>query len=250
MEEALWLRALVVYPTVIILLRIMGRGLQFQSRPYDIAVQVLIGSAAANLIVNREVEIWRAFPAFGALALLHLILSFASLWNPIKPYLVGKPITVVENGNILKANLLHLQIGVDELMSGLREKNYHNLADVEFAQIESSGKISVIPKSQARPVTPRDLNLPTQYEGCTTVLISDGRVDNQNLTKVGLTESWLTDQLVARGAQDPSNVLFASLDTKGELVVVRHQDVPFLKAIFIGVQAQTTPGLPPRQAQE
>ncbi len=42
------LRALVVYPLTILLFRILGRGLQFQARPYDVAVQVLIGSAAAT----------------------------------------------------------------------------------------------------------------------------------------------------------------------------------------------------------
>lgn len=239
------LRALVVYPITILLLRFLGRGLQFQSRPYDTAVQVLLGSAAANLIVNQEVSVWRAFTALGVLAGLHTLISFISLWNPAKRFLVGEPTVVIENGQILKANLLKHQITVEELIASLRTKGYHNLGDIEFAQLEPSGKLSVIPRSQARPVTPRDLSLPTTYEGFTTLLVADGRMDRQNLQKCGLDESWLRGQLARHGANGPEDVLFASLDTKGQLFVVRNQDVPFLQAIFKGIQAETTPGLPP-----
>lgn len=241
----LFLRALVVYPLLIGLFRLLGRGLQFQSRPYDVAVQVLIGSAAANLIVTTEVELWRALTALGALALMHLGISFLTLWNPLKRYIVGEPVPLIENGRILKANLIKHQVSVEELLAALREKGCHNPADVEFAFLEASGKLSVIQRSQARPVTPRDLNLSTKYEGYTTLLVADGRLDRQNLQKLGLSEEWLLNELVSRGAEGVQDVLFASLDTQGRLFLVRNQDVPFLQAIFKGVQSQTSPGLPP-----
>lgn len=241
----LFLRALVVYPVLILLFRLLGRGLQFQSRPYDIAVQVLLGSAAANLIITTDVEVWRAFTALGALALMHTALSLLSLWNPLKRFLVGQPVTLIENGRILKSNLIKHQITVEELLADLRVKGYPNPADVEFAMLEASGKLSVVPRSQARPVTPRDLEMPTRYEGYATLLIADGKVDRQNLQKVGLTEQWLLTELLKRGAEGEEDVLFASLDTDGKLFLVRNQDVPFLQAIFRGIQVQTKPGLPP-----
>ncbi|HYF93254.1 MAG TPA: DUF421 domain-containing protein [Symbiobacteriaceae bacterium] len=244
----LWLRALVVYPLTIVLLRFLGRGLNFGTRPYDTAVQVLLGSAAANLVVSQDVELWRAFTALGTLALLNTAVSFLSLWNPLKGFLIGKPEPLVENGQILKANLIRHQISVDELLAGLRERGYHNLAEVEFALLEASGKLSVIPRSQARPVTPKDLRIDTAYEGFTSVLIADGKVDNANLEKLGLDRAWLTDQLAARGAASVQDVLFASLDTQGNFFMVRNQDVPFLQAIFKGIQVHTAPGNPPQAA--
>lgn len=239
------LRALVVYPLLVLLFRFLGRGLQFQSRPYDLAVQILLGSAAANLIIVEEVQLWRAFTSLGTLAVLHTIVSFFSLWNPLKKFLVGEPVVLVENGRILKANLIKFQVSVEEVLAALREKGYHNLADVEFAHLEASGKLSVVPRSQARPVTPRDLNLPTPYEGYATMLIADGKVDTKNLQKTGLTQEWLLAELVKRGAEGVEDVLFASLDTQGRLFIVRNQDVPFLQSIFLGIQTQTSPGLPP-----
>lgn len=240
------LRALVVYPVLILLFRLLGRGLQFQSRPYDVAVQVLLGSAAANLIIQQEVSVWRAFTALGALAAMHTAISFLSLWNPLKKFLVGEPAVLIENGRFLRANLIRHQLSVEEVVAALREKGYHNPADVDYAQLEPSGKLSIIAHAQARPVTPRDLNLSTPYEGFTATVVADGRVDRQNLSKLGLDEAWLTDQLRARGAAGPGAVLFATVDSQRRLFVVRNQDVPFLQAIFQGVQTRTGPGLPPQ----
>lgn len=244
------LRALIVYPLTILLFRLIGRGLQFQSRPYDFAVQVLLGSAAANLIVDSNISVWRAFSALGTLALLHTAISFLSLWNPLKKYLVGEPTIVVETGRILRANLIKHQISVEEVISALREKGYHNLADVEYAQLEASGKLSVIPRAGARNATPEDLGLRPPPAGFSTILVADGRVDRQNLGKLGRSEQWLTAQLTAHGAGGPQDVLFASADPQGQLFVVRNQDVPFLRAIFKGIQVQTSPGVPPLVGQQ
>lgn len=242
----LWARAIVVYLVTVLILRFLGRALQFQAKPYDVAVQVLLGSAAANLIVDQNIEIWRAFTALGTLAVLHTIISLLSLWNPLKQLLVGKPEVLLENGTIIKSNLIKHQISVDELLAALRQKGYSNLADIEFAQLEPSGKVSVIPKSQSRPVTPKDLNLSTRYEGYSCTLIADKKVDLHNLRKVGLDMPWLLNALQAQGVTDPSDVLLATLDTQGQLVVVRDQDVSFVRALVQGSRAQTSPGLPPK----
>lgn len=239
------LRALFIYVLVILLLRFLGRSLQFQSRPYDAAVQVLIGSAAASLIVAPEIPLWRSITALGALTVVHTLISYLTLWNPVKRYLVGEPVTLIENGRLLKANLIKHQISVDEVLASLREKGYFNPADVEFAFMEASGKLSVIPRSQSRPLTPRDLGLSTEYEGLAVTLIVDGQVDKTNLAKAKLTPQWLQSELLKRGIEEPSQVLLATLDTQGQLFVVQNQDVPFLKAVLFGLHAQTSPGLPP-----
>lgn len=104
--------------------------------------------------------------------------------------------------------------------------------------LEPSGKLSVVRRSQARPVTPKDLGVATQYEGLTNRLVADGKVDKQTLKKIGLDEPWVLGRLAEHDVGGPEEVLFASLDTQGQLLVVRRQDVPFLQAMFKGVQSQ------------
>jgi uncharacterized membrane protein YcaP (DUF421 family) len=237
----LWLRAIIVYALVVLLLRFLWRALRFQARPYDHAVEVLIGSAAGNMVSESEIPLWPSFGALGVLVLLHTAVSLLSLWNPVKKFLVGTPDVLIEHGRMLQANLVKNQITVEELTAALREKGYHNLADVQFAQLEASGRLSLIPRSQARSLTPRDLHIDTPHEGYTSMLISDGQVNRHALERLGLDESWLLREIRQRGAVSPSEVLFASLDTQGDFFMVRQQDVPFLQAVFKGVQAQNGP---------
>ena len=126
---------------------------------------------------------------------------------------------VVENGKILEKNLKKIRISIDELISELRTKGVFNMADVEFAMFEPGGKISVQKKSQKQPITPSDLNIPTQYEGLPTNLIMDGSILYDALQSLNLTKAWLYHQLGKQNIRNANEVSLAQLDTKGNLYV-------------------------------
>ena len=84
-----------------------------------------------------------------------------------------------------------LRYTINDLLEQLRVMGWPNVQDVEFGVLETNGQLSVVPKSQKRPVNPEDLGLETKYEGLPTPLVVDGQVDVQNLRRIGLDEQWL-----------------------------------------------------------
>jgi uncharacterized membrane protein YcaP (DUF421 family) len=68
-------------------------------------------------------------------------------------------------------NLKRTRIPISELISELRIQGVFNIADVEFAILEPGGRISVQKRSQKQPLTPSDLNIPTQYDGLPQILL-------------------------------------------------------------------------------
>ena len=96
-----------------------------------------------------------------------------------------------------------------------------NIADVEVAILETNGELSVILKSQRRPLVPADLDVKTDYEGLPLVLVVDGVVNKFNLRQASLDDQWLTARLQERGIESVEEVLLASLDTVGRLFVQR-----------------------------
>jgi uncharacterized membrane protein YcaP (DUF421 family) len=92
-------------------------------------------------------------------------------------------------------------------------------SDVEFAIIESNGNLSVIPKSQARPVLTRDLQINTEYEGLALPLILDGEIQYNNLKYAGLSLDWLHSEIQKAGVARTDQVFLAELDTAGRLYV-------------------------------
>ena len=113
---------------------------------------------------------------------------------------------------------------LSELMAQLRMNNVFDISQVEFAILETSGKLSVLKKSSYQPVTPHDLNIPTKYMGLSIELISDGKIIDQNLKQINLDRYWLEDQLKAKGINDPSEVFLAVIDTQGNLYIDKYDD--------------------------
>ncbi|ACB84303.1 YetF domain-containing protein [Natranaerobius thermophilus] len=228
------IRALIIYPWTVIIFRFMGKGITFQQKPYDFMVMMLIGSSAAALIVNRDVPIINSLVALAALGILHTIISTATLSNKLKYYIGGRPDILIRNGRIVKENLIKNQVNLDQLLAALRNQGYRRIHDIEFAVLEANGQMSVIPKSQYRPINPNDLSLNTIYEGIPTPLILDGQIILKNLEEIGLDIKWLKNKLSDRGITDPDYVLLALIDTDGSLYISEQPDIEPIRSFFIG----------------
>ncbi len=113
---------------------------------------------------------------------------------------------------------------MDDLTSQLRQRNAFNIADVEFAVAEPNGVLSVLLKSQAAPLSPRDISIPTPYRGVPSELVVDGVIIEQNLKQNKLDEDWLLGELQKQGIQSLQEVFYASLDSDGRLFIDKKRD--------------------------
>ena len=138
----------------------------------------------------------------------------------------GEPTIVIMNGQIMEAALRSMRMRLTDLLEELGLKGVFDLSQVEFAILETNGQLSVLKKSNYQPLTPQDMNIPTRYAGISTELIYDGVVVEQNLKQVNLDRAWLEKKLLNLGIKDPSEVLLASLNTAGELIMVNSLPKP------------------------
>ncbi|NLJ75904.1 MAG: DUF421 domain-containing protein [Peptococcaceae bacterium] len=219
------LRTVILFAVVVIGIRLMGKRQIGQLQPYEIVIVIMLSALAAIPMENTEVPLlFGLFPIF-TLILIQVAMSFLSLKSQrAREIICGTPSVLVENGKIIEKELARLRYNINDLLAQLREKNMPNIADVEFAILESGGKLSVIPKSQKRPVIPEDLDIPTKYEGLPVTLIIDGFVLKKNLALVNLTEEWLRTELNKFGIKSFKDVLFAHLDTEGKLLYQAKSD--------------------------
>ncbi|MGE5422829.1 MAG: DUF421 domain-containing protein, partial [Ignavibacteriales bacterium] len=144
--------------------------------------------------------------------------------RPLRKLIEGEPTVVIHNGKILEHNMRKMRYNMDNLLTQLRDKNVFNIGDVEFAILESNGGLSILLKSQKRPLQPSDLNLTTNYEGMSSEIIVDGLVIYQNLKQNKLDEQWLISELKKRGYNSPRQIMFASLASDGNLYIDERTD--------------------------
>lgn len=213
------------FVSLVVLTRLVGKQQISHLTFYEFAAAITIGGITAELAGELDVSVWPIFTALVTFVALTILAGYISLRSrPLRKLIQGEPAVVVHNGKILEGNMAQLRYNLDDLMGQLRNKNVFNIDDVEYAILETNGELSVLLKSQNRPVTPRDLNIPTQYQGVPSELIMDGKIVRQNLEQNKLSEQWLTEQLKMQGIYNLGEVAYASLDSSGKLYVDRKAD--------------------------
>ncbi|GAB6138406.1 YetF domain-containing protein [Halanaerobaculum tunisiense] len=214
--EAIW-TTILIFIMLVVLTRVIGRKLLAQLTFYDFVTGVTIGTIAGAYVVN-EAEGAAVLLSPIVLALCSLGLGYLTVKSlRIRKIFKGEPVVIIQNGKILEENMFKSRYTLDALEMQLRQKGVFNINQVEFAVLESNGKLSVLKKSSYNPVTPKDLDLDTQYQGLPTEIIKDGEVLEQNLRQNNLDFNWLYSTLNQQGVDDISKVMLASLNTDGSL---------------------------------
>jgi uncharacterized membrane protein YcaP (DUF421 family) len=204
----------------------MGRKIISQMTFFDFVVAITIGAVAAVQALGKENSILGTITSMLTFTILVLITDYLHIKSLFFRKLVdAKPVMIIENGKIVDANMKRARYNLNDLMMRLREKDIFNIADVEFAVMETDGELSVLPKSDKRPATPSDLKIPVKYTGLTRDLIVDGNVLTDNLKYVNLDEKWLNDQLCRQGITNISDVFYAGLDSSNNIYVSKKQQI-------------------------
>ena len=69
-----------------------------------------------------------------------------------------------QNGQIYEKNLLYAKLDIGELLAECRVQGYFNLEDIHTILLESNGKLSILPVSITRPLTPNDINISPEQD--------------------------------------------------------------------------------------
>lgn len=219
------LKTILAFTGILIFARILGKEQMSQLTIYDYITGITFGDLAATIALDETAKVGQHFYILAFFAFLAFALGYIAERNrPLRKLIEGEPAVVIHNGKILEDNMRRMNYSMDNLLTQLRGKDIFDIADVEFAIIENNGAMSVLKKSQVRPVTPQDLELETEYEGVPTELIVDGQVIYQNLGQLNLDEQWLITELQKRGINSVQDIIYASLDASGQLYIDQRQD--------------------------
>ena len=212
------IRTIILFTTIVVFLRIMGKRQIGQLQPYELVVIIMISELAAIPMQNTGVPIISGLIPIFVLFTAEVFLSYMTLKSEkARGIICGHPSILIERSVIVESELPRIRYNINDLLEQLREKNVTNVADVEYAILETSGQLSVILKSNKRPVQPADLNIAPAYEGLPITLVIDGYVFTENLQKANKDINWLLLELNKSGINNMQEVLFATLNSQGEL---------------------------------
>ena len=205
-------RSIVLYIIVLIVMRLMGKREIGQLQPFELAISIMIADLAAVPMAETGIPITNGIIPILGLLVMHLLISIINLKSmKIREILCGKPSILIYRGKIDEKVLKKERFTLNELQERLRGNNVVNIADVEYAMLETSGQVTVIQKPDKRTTIPKDFNITPEYEGIPYDLVIDGKVLYKNLKAIGRDYSWLKKQ-VEKFNMKPEEALIVTFD--------------------------------------
>ncbi|WP_026585059.1 YetF domain-containing protein [Bacillus sp. J33] len=222
------LRVTIAFLGLFLLARLMGRKEISQMTFFNWTSAIGIGSITANLAVNQNLSIRNGVIALVIWTLYTLIMGFIDIKSKLgRRVTTGDPLVVIKDGKIMESALKKSRLDLDELQALLRQKSVFSLKEVDYAILETSGYLSVLKNESQLPVTKSDIggfSPKTSIFPLATEVISDGKVIEENLSKLNLNQTWLEQELKKENIQSVSDVLYAQVQQDGILYVDKRED--------------------------
>lgn len=211
------IRTVIVYVILIGTMRMMGKRQLGELEVSELVTTLLISEIATLPIGNPEVPIVYAVIPLVTILTLEVTLSVILLKCPkLKNLVSTRPSILIRHGKPDQKEMQRIRISIDELISEVRQAGLSTLADVDYAILEQNGKISVIPKKSAQPLTAKDLGTPVSESGILHVLIEDGVINRYNMEQLQKSEDWLRARLAER-TLTLQEVFFLGIDDNDDL---------------------------------
>jgi uncharacterized membrane protein YcaP (DUF421 family) len=190
--------------------KILGKTQFSQVTPFDFISALMLGELVGNAVYDDKISIWEiAFAIFVWGVLIYILEMLTQKFKGTRKFLEGEPSVVIRKGQISYLSLKKLRLDINQLQSLIRQQGYFSIQEVEYAIMETNGKVSVLPKSDYDTPKKSDLNLPSQSVVLPVTMIIDGEVIYDNLKDAGFDETWLKDQLAKQNITNYKDVLYA-----------------------------------------
>ncbi|CQR55663.1 DUF421 domain-containing protein [Paenibacillus riograndensis] len=221
--EVVW-RTVFAVVVLFFLTKLLGKRQVSQLSFFEYITGITVGSLAAYISLDTD-KTWH----LGVIALIvwvafSLGIEFLQMKSKkARDFIDFKSTVLIKDGKILEDNMKKERLTTDELLGELRKKDVFNVADVEFAIMETDGAINVLLTRENQPLTPKHLGVKVAPEQETQAVIMDGEIMDEPLDALGLTRGWLMGELEKLNLS-PENVYLAQVDSYGELTVDLYTD--------------------------
>ena len=227
---SLFLRGMMIYIAMILVMRALGKRQLGQFQPYEFAMTILLADVISAPMESVSTPLLHGILPVAAMFVVHGAITVLSMRSDkVRAFVSGKPSVVISKGVIDSRQLDSLCLSLADLLEGLRSAGFLDPAEVGTAVIEANGAISAFPKPEKRQPTTQEMNVQTQNEGLPMILVMDGRVQPHNLSRTGKDEAWLREWV------NVEDTYLASLDTVGKMLIqTRGGEVKTLQAMKPG----------------
>lgn len=237
-----FIRVLIIYLLIIFSLRLMGKRQLGQLQPSELVVTILVSNVATMSIEDTNIPLISGIIPVLAIVSFDIIMSAISLKSRrARRIISGTPRIIIRDGKLDQAQMHELRFTLDDVMSQLRSNSIFDIRDVSYAIVETTGTITVYPKADAQPLTPKTIGLqmPEADNAPPAVLISDGIVIDSALLYCNLKKEWLS-KTVAEHDLTEKDIFLMTCNRQADYLIVKKENPAIIRKKQ--KQAENKPG--------
>lgn len=212
------IRTLIVYFALLLTMRLLGKRQLGEMELSEFVLAALIADLAAHPLQDIGIPLMNGLLPILVLYCCEVLIAWWSMKSVrIRSVFFGKPSILIEKGQINQLELRKNRLTVDELMEQLRSQGCTDISAVEYAILETGGKMSLLLYPAKKPPTAELLGHEPESGGLPVIIVSDGRIIGANLTLMGYDRAWLDKQLKARGHESAESVFLMTVNSAGQI---------------------------------
>ncbi len=214
------IRAIIIYITVILAVRIMGKRQIGELKPHELVITVLVSQVASIPLEDNSMPLANMFIPILIFVSFEILASALSMKSfTFRNLLQGKPIFVIKNGKVNQEQMKRLRFTMDDLIDAVRQKDVFDISTVQDAVIETNGSVSVLQKSEHQPVTPKDLNLSVEEISTPISIVIDGKPVTEYFGKEKIKNSEI-ELLIQSTNKNISDIMLLTIDDTGNTFII------------------------------
>jgi uncharacterized membrane protein YcaP (DUF421 family) len=199
-------------------MRLMGKRQIGELEPFELVITLIIADLATIPMAEQTIPIWYGIVPLLVICVIHFVATaLTKKSQTVRNILSGKPVVVVDENGVVFAELKKLNISAEELMEALRNLDYFDLTEIQYAIIERNGKITVIPKAASMPATREDIKVAPEENEMFYCIIENGKVLKKNFTELGTEYGAVMPDILRGGKCSLPDILLCLLSAEGSV---------------------------------
>ena len=187
---------------------------------YDYLIGITIGSIGADISLDIDKNLTSGVISLVIFGLSQVLVTYLTLKSiTFRRVFTGCPTILIYKGKIIENALKKEGIDINDLEEEARQFGYFDLSKINYAVLETSGKISFLAKDTDLPVTKKDMNIKSKESVLCANIIIDGILLENNLNSMNKDVKWLDKELKKRGYEWYDKILLLTLDDNGKVVI-------------------------------
>ena len=192
---------------LVVFMNLNGRSQLAPTSTEDQIGNYVLGGIIGGVIYNPSITIVQFLIVLLIWGLLMTTIDFLKNSNKnVKKMIDGQIVYLIKDGKMITENFAQATLSIPDFYTKLRTKGIFQISDIEDAFMESNGQLIVIQKND---------------ENYSNLLISEGKILEENLEHIGKDDKWLLEELAKYNVSDINDIFLVEYDGDDKLFIVR-----------------------------